>query len=405
MVSTSIVLEALRRHDTEYRRRHGGSPRRLHVLERLLACRTGALGGHLLVCTKCDLRLPVYTSCDDRHCPQCGAARSAEWLDKRAERMLPVPHFQVVFTVPSQLNDVANDNPTVVYALMLRVGASVLQDLAKQRMGARVGITEVLHTWASNLTHHPHVHCLITAGGLTLDDDEWVPTRNNYLFPVKVIARMYRGRLLKELIDAHQAGRLRLRGDPERAAKAFETKLRRLSRRYRQWGVHVAAPEGRPALHALKYLARYIHRVAITDHRMVSVTDSHVSFRARDADSDGKQRTLRLEGHEFVRRVLLHVLPRGFHKVRHYGLYAPANAKIRLPRAHTLVGLALPEEQEPSTPAEAEPSGEDEDAPSDLEAALSLPVPIAPRCPACGAPMTVQSLPSRRPAIAARDPP
>jgi len=315
--------------------------------------------------------------------------------------MLPVPHFQVVFTVPSQLRALANDNPNVLYPMMFRVGASVLQDLAKQRMAARLGMTEVLHTWASNLTHHPHVHCLVTAGGLSLDDDKWIPSPKNYLFPVKVIARMCRGRLLEELINAHEAGTLRLRGEPEQAAKELRTKLRRLSRRYKQWGVNVTAPQGRPALHALKYLARYMYRVAITDHRVVSVTDTHVSFRARDADSDGKQRTVRLEGAEFVRRFLLHALPKGFRKVRHYGLYAPSNAKICMPRARALLETVRPE-----PPAIGdEQTSDDDEATVDLQDELEALQTSAPRCPACGARLTVEPIPSRLPASTARGPP
>lgn len=336
--ATSSVITALRRHEAEYRRRFVGSPARLHVLDRLLACRTGALGGHLLVCDHCNLKFPVHTSCDNRHCPQCGSARAAKWLENRLGRMLPVPHFQVVFTLPAQLRAVGHDNPNLVYALMFRVGACVLTDLAEQRLKARLGITSVLHTWASNLNLHPHVHCLVTAGGLSLDREAWVPTPTNFLFPVAVIARMYRGRLLEALIEAHKAGELRLRGDdPDKARGDFERMLRQVSRRYKQWGVHVEAPGERPVAPALKYLARYVHRVAISDRRMVALTSTHVAFRARDSDSDGKQRTLWLEGPEFIRRFLLHVLPKGFRKVRHFGLYAPGSAARSLARARELL--------------------------------------------------------------------
>ena len=327
------MIEALSRHEAEYRRRFGGTPAKLHVLDRLLACRTGALGGHLLVCHDCGYRKPVYSSCDNRHCPQCGGARTAKWLEDRAERMLDVPHFQAVFTLPSELRAVAQRNPRIVYPMMARAGAGVLADLAEQRLDARLGISSVLHTWASNLTLHPHWHCLVTAGGLSLDGQRWVETRTDFLFPVKVIGRMYRGRVLQALIEAHQQGALEL-GDE---ADTFDRTLRQVARRHRQWGVYVEAPGDRPVLHALKYLARYVNRVAITDRRMIGVTDTHVGFRARDADSDGKQRDLWLEGAEFVRRFLLHVLPKNMRRVRHYGLYAPGNASLRLAAARALL--------------------------------------------------------------------
>jgi hypothetical protein len=382
--ANSSVIAALSRHEGEFLRRFGATPARTYVLNRLLACRTGALGGHLLACGPCKLTLPVYKSCDNRHCPQCGTARAAKWLEERLGRMLPVPHFQVVFTLPAQLRAVAHDNPKLVYALMFRVGASVLTDLAEQRLDARVGITSVLHTWASNLSLHPHVHCLVTAGGLRLDGEAWVPTSSKFLFPVAIIARMYRGRLLEALIEGHNAGQLRLRGDdPEQARADFEGMLRHISKRYRQWGVHVEAPEGRSVAHAVKYLARYVYRVAISNRRIVSVTDTHVSFRARDSESDGKQRVLRLEGPEFVRRFLQHVLSKGFRKVRHFGLYAPGAAAQKLARAHELVPAAA------------------EEGPSELEKEAALMVCerlltahdlYARRCPGCGERMATQPL-------------
>ncbi len=397
MEATSSVIAALSRHGAEYRHRFGGSPARLHVLERLLACRTGALGGHLLVCDHCKLELPVYTSCDNRHCPQCGSARAAKWLEERLQRMLPVPHFQVVFTLPAQLRPVAHDNPKLVYALMFRVGASVLADLAAQRLGARLGITSVLHTWASNLSLHPHVHCLVTAGGLRLDGEAWVPTAPNFLFPVGVIAKMYRGRLLEALIEAHEAGALRLRGDdPQQARQDFEGVLRRVSRRYRQWGVHVEAPGDRPVHQALKYLARYVYRVAISDRRIVAVTDTHVAFRARDSDSDGKQRTLWLEGPEFVRRFLLHVLPKGFRKVRHFGLYAPGGAASLLSKARALL-------TEPD--ADGLTELEKEAALMTADRLIAQHELHARRCPGCGDRMATLPLPTTAPRAMARGSP
>jgi predicted RNA-binding Zn-ribbon protein involved in translation (DUF1610 family) len=375
------VIEALSRHEAEYRRRFGGTPAKLYVLDRLLACRTGALGGHLLVCHDCGFRKPVYTSCDNRHCPQCGGARSAKWLEDRAERMLDVPHFQAVFTLPSELRAVAQRNPRIVYPMMARAGAGVLADLAEQRLNARLGITTVLHTWASNLTLHPHWHCLVTAGGLSLDGQQWVETRTDFLFPVKVIGRMYRGRVLQALINAHQQGELDL-GDE---AGAFSRTLRQVAKRHRQWGVHVEAPRDRPVLHALKYLARYVNRVAITDRRMIGVTDTQVGFRARDADSNGKQRDLWLAGHEFVRRFLLHVLPKNMRRIRHYGLYAPGIASLRLEAARAL----LPDRPPPGQPSDLEA----EAILSRCERDIALREWQSRSCPHCGGRLSTEPLP------------
>ena len=347
----------------------------------------------MLVCDDCGDRLPVYKSCDNRHCPQCGRAKAAKWLEARAERMLDVPHFQVVFTLPSELRGVAHRNPNIVYPLMARAGASVLAGLAEQRFGARLGITMVLHTWASNLTLHPHWHALVTAGGLSLDGQQWVPTRTDFLFPVAIIAKMYRGRVLEGLIDALKAGQLDL-GDE---ADGFERKLRIVSKRHRQWGVHVEAPGDRPVSHALKYLARYLYRVAISDRRVFAVTDTQIGFMARDSDSDGKQRPLWLAGPEFVRRFLLHVLPKGFRKVRHYGLYAAGAVPTLLKQARAL----LPNQPAPGMPTNLEAEAilwrcEREFAEHDRGSRRL-------ECPRCGGALWTEPLPLRAPT--ARGPP
>ncbi len=317
------VAEALRRHRDRYRGRHGSDPTHERVLHRLCACRTAALGVHQCVCQACGWEAAAYNSCRDRHCPQCQGHATALWLEARQERMLPTPHFQVVFTLPSALRAIAYDNQRLVYALLFRVASSILQDLARQRLRARLGVTAVLHTWTSEITHHPHLHCLVTSGGLHLDDERWVPTRKEYLFPGRILGTMFRGRFLEGLIDAFDRGELHLRGDESGAARAFHATVGRLSKRHCRWVVHVEAPKGRPVGHITKYLARYIKRVAITDGRIAAVTDTHVTIKTRRG-------AVELDGAEFVRRFLLHVLPRGFRKVRHYGLYAPRNLSTTL---------------------------------------------------------------------------
>lgn len=317
---------------------------------------------HQCVCQACGWEAAAYNSCRDRHCPQCQGRATALWLEARQEQMLATPHFQVVFTLPAELRAIAYDNQERVYALLFRVASSILQDLARQRLGARLGLTAVLHTWTSELTYHPHLHCVVTGGGLHLDDARWVRTRDDYLFPGRILGTMFRGRFLQGLITAFDRGELRLRGDEARAASAFHATVRRLSERHRHWVVHVEAPKGRSVDPITKYLARYIKRVAITDGRIVAVTDTHVCIKTKRGVVD-------LDGAEFVRRFLLHVLPRGFRKVRHYGLYAPGSAKVQLEAARRLLSDEAGEAgQELADAASSEPK----------------PSHLAEVCPACG---------------------
>jgi hypothetical protein len=324
------VLLALERHAPGLLARRPPSPRRRRVLRKVLTCRTAAAGAHLFVCEDCGATRPIYNSCLDRHCPQCQGPATARWLETRKERMLPTPHFQVTFTLPAELRGVAMGNQKVVYGLMFRVAASVLRDLGQQRLQARLGVLAVLHTWKSDLGYHPHVHCLVTAGGLHEDDDRWVASKPEWLFHHKVLGAMFRGRFTDELVAALDRGELTLRGDPEPAEHAFRAATRAVSRKHARWVVHVEAPKGRPAEHVVGYLARYVKRVAIADARVLAVTDATVTIATRQGP-----RTL--EGGEFVRRFLNHVLPRSFRKVRYYGLYAPGNAKLRLERAKELL--------------------------------------------------------------------
>jgi len=368
----SAVTEALRRHVDRYLGRHGLDPDRARVLNRLLACRTATLGTHLCVCEACGWTAPMYNQCRDRHCPQCQGHATTEWLDAQKTRMLPTPHFQVVFTLPGDLRPIAFDNQEVVYALLMRVGASILKDLAAQRFDARLGITAVLHTWDTKLQHHPHVHYLVTAGGLSLDDERWVETREDFLFPGRILGSMFRGRFLEALIDGVEGGDIELRGDPVEAAKAFRSTVHGLAKRHARWVVHVEPPAGRPVEYALKYLARYVKRVAISASRIVEVTDDDVTFKTREG-------LLTLDGAKFVHRFLLHVLPPRFCKVRHYGLYAPGIAKVRLEAARRLLRddagpLIDVDDDGPS------PEPPDEEPPDESE-------PDTPRleiCPACG---------------------
>jgi uncharacterized OB-fold protein len=379
----SAVIEALSRHVGRYLGRYEPDPARMHVLRRILACRTAKLGRHLFICKDCGWSAPFYNPCRDRHCPQCQGKATAEWLESRRERMLPTPHFQVVFTLPDELRSIAFDNQALVYALLFRAGSSVLLDLADQRLEARFGIMAVLHTWTSELGLHPHLHCLVTAGGLHHDDDRWVATAEDYLFPGRVLGAMFRGRFLEGLIDAFDRGQLVLRGEATLAAKAFRSMVRALSKRHARWVVHVEPPRGRPADHIVKYLARYVKRVAITDARILEVTDTDVTFKTRSG-------VLTLDGAEFVHRFLLHILPMEFRKVRYYGLYAPGNVRVRLETARRLlVARTVPADGCDSPEATTSEDADGHEPPSSHRE----------HCPACGSANVHRVFLSRRGAI------
>jgi len=249
--------------------------------------------------------------------------------------MLPVPHFQVTSTLPGALRRIARDNQAIVYGLLFHATKETLQQLAadEKRLGAQLGIIAVLHTWASNLAFHPHVHCLVTAGGLRLDQEAWVETRKDYLFPTRVMAKLIRGKVIAALKAAFAAGELFIRGDPTHAKVAFKAAIRQAYRH--RWVVDVEAPDGRPAQRAAKYLARYVGGTAISNARMVEISPTHVTYKARNG-------MVTVEGHEFIRRFALHILPRRLNRVRYFGLYSSSNTHRRLPRAQELVNAPTP---------------------------------------------------------------
>jgi hypothetical protein len=394
----SVMVEALRRHASAFEDRHRAEPWQRTVLGRLLACRTEAMGMHRCSCEACGWTGYAHDSCGDRHCPRCSGRATGEWLEARQARMLSVPHFQVVFTLPAELRSIAKRNPRVVYALLLQVGASVLLDLTAQRLEARPGLTAVLHTWTRDLTYHPHAHILVTAGGLHLREERWVPTpRPDFLFPGRVMGRMFRGRFLERLIDAHENRELLLR---EGGEEGFRRMVQSLACRHDRWVVHVEPPKGRPPEHVTRYLARYVKRVAIADARIHKVTDRSVVFQ-------GATGRVCLDGAEFVRRFLLHVLPPAFRKVRHYGLYAPGSAGGRLEMARRLLSQVPGADAEPtreveSGEAETTTNVESQEAEPEQERRSS-----GWTCPACGQ-RTVHriiSTTSTRRATAPRRPP
>jgi len=294
----------------------------LHAIEH---CRTAALGGHLDRCSECGYQSDIsYNSCGNRHCPKCLTHARDLWLAERSKELLPVGYFHVVFTLPHELSWLALQNKKVVYDLLFRASAASLLEVAQdpQHLGAEIGFLSVLHTWGQNLQAHPHIHCVIPAGGLSLDHQHWVHPRYAFLLPVKVLGRVFRGKFVARLKRAFRKGKILFPGSLKAISdeKAFNAFLRPLFRK--DWVVYAKPPFGGPQ-HVLHYLARYTHRVAISNHRLLNVTDREVTFRWKDYTHGGKQRKMTLSGDEFLRRFLLHVLPKGFIRIRFFGFLSP----------------------------------------------------------------------------------
>lgn len=343
-------------------------------------CRTAALGGHRLECSDCHAQQIAYNSCRNRHCPKCQGTAARAWLEARQAELLPVEYFHVVFTLPAPISAIAYTNKERLYGLLFDTASETLRTIAAdpRHLGARIGTTLVLHTWGSQLTHHPHVHGIVPGGGLALDADRWVPSRPGFFLPVRVLSRFFRRRFLEELQQLHHRGELRFFGehaelaDPTRFAE-YLSPLRKV-----EWVVYAKRPFAGPAA-VLAYLSRYTHRVAISNARLLAFDERGVTFRWKDYRSKGRTRykTMTLPAPEFIRRFLLHVLPSGFHRIRHYGLLGNARRKADLTTVRELLQAPAP------TPAPENPH----------DAAQSAPSPVF-LCRHCGAPMLIlQTLP------------
>ena len=337
------VADVIRRHGEAFVQKYGRvlSSTQKQALRDLAACRTASLGGHVLRCLDCGHEQIAYNSCRNRHCPKCQAMTRAAWLEREAEHLLPVEYHHVVFTVAAEVAHLAAWNAALVYALLFECASATLREVAAnpKRLGAQVGVLMVLHTWGQNLHHHPHVHCVVTGGGLSCNpqgevdaDPRWVSCRPGFFLPVRVLSRLYRGKFLAGLQRLFDQGQLRFGGDQAALAApaAFAAWLSRL--RVKEWVVYAKPPFGGPA-QVLKYLARYTHRVAISNHRLLDLTDGRVTFRYKDYASNNEQKRLTLSAEEFLRRFVQHVLPRGFVKIRHYGLLANRHRAARLQTA------------------------------------------------------------------------
>lgn len=335
------VADIVRAHEAELRLRRVVTHREAKVLRHVGQCRTSSLGGHRDVCDGCGFEKLSYNSCRDRHCPKCQGTERAKWLDRRLEHVLPIPYFHVVFTLPPAVHALVSANKELLYAALFEASAGSLQQLARdeQRLGAELGITSVLHTWGQKLTFHPHVHCVVTGGGLRKDGTRWVPARAKYLLPVKPMSRLFRGKFVALLQDLRRAGELYLPGTLEALRDdatwaAFRAKLYAA-----EWVVYCKAPFGGPE-QVFAYLGRYTHRVAISNHRIRAFDDGRVTFAYRDYADGNSRKEMTVPAVEFLRRYLLHVLPRGFVRLRHYGLHASSNVGTKLARARALLAGA-----------------------------------------------------------------
>jgi hypothetical protein len=372
------VADIFRGHGPAWRQANAGhvSLGQLKVMSAIESCRTVALGGHVARCEKCAHTLIAYNSCRNRHCPKCQGAAAKEWLAEREAELLPVPYYHLVFTLPAPIGDIAYQNKAVIYDILFKASAETLITIAAdpKHLGARIGITSVLHTWGSALTHHPHVHMIVPGGGISLDGERWVSCRPGFFLPVRVLSRLFRRLFLKKLTAAHAAGRLNFFSDHAHleGAPAFATYLAPLRRS--EWVVYSKRPFGGPQA-VLAYLSRYTHRVAIANSRLIAFDSAGVTFKWKDYRTEGRDRlkVMTLAVDEFIRRFLIHVLPGGFHRIRHYGLLAKTSCADNIARARKL--LAVPNRQ--AEPADAGTADRNE------------PPTLSHPCPCCGGRMII----------------
>jgi hypothetical protein len=369
------MADIFRAHGPAWRQANAGhvSLSQLKVMSSIEACRTEALGGHVAACTQCDHQHIAYNSCKNRHCPKCQGPAASDWMAARADDLLPVEYFHVVFTLPAEIARIAYWNKKAVYGLLFKASAQTVATIAAdpKRLGARVGMTSVLHTWGSALTHHPHIHMIVPGGGLSKDGNRWVACKPGFFLHVRVLSRLFRRLFLEGLLALYRAGGLSFFGklaglvEPD----AFATYLAPL--RKTEWVVYAKPPFGGPEA-VLAYLSRYTHRVAISNSRLISADANTVAFQWKDyrVKTGDRRSVMRLATDEFIRRFLVHVLPDGFHRIRHYGLLASSPRKSNIAKARSLLGAETAK-------------------PDDLPTAEDIPLTLREPCPDCGGPMCI----------------
>ena len=379
------VADIFRTHGPVWRQQQAGhlSLSKLKVMSAIEQCRTAALGGHALRCDACDHEEISYNSCRNRHCPKCQARAAQRWLEARQADLLPVEYYHVVFTLPEPISAIAYANKAMIYRLLFDVAAETLLTIAadSKHLGAQIGATLVLHTWGSALTHHPHVHGIVPGGGLSPGGKHWVACRRGFFLPVRVLSRLFRRRFLEELEKLHHASQLKFFGEYGGLTDASTFSRWLVPLRSCEWVVYAKRPFAGPGA-VLAYLSRYTHRVALSNRRLVAMNDDGVSFRWKDYRAKGRTRhkTMTLAPEEFMRRFLLHVLPSGFHRIRHYGLLANAGRRANLAKVRALLDVPAPEPV------------------SDETAVMPAPTFV---CRCCGATMRVVEIVRRRQPIRA----
>ena len=372
------VADIFRDHGAAWRLANTGhlSQGQLKVMSAIERCRTAALGGHVRACEDCDHRVIAFNSCRDRHCPKCQGAAARKWLADREAELLPVGYFHLVFTLPKSIADIAYQNKRLIYDLLFKASAETMLTIAAdpKHLGAKVGFTSVLHSWGSAMTHHPHLHLIVPGGGISMDGSRWVSCRQNFFLPVRVLSRLFRGLILKGLKKAHADGRLKFFNDHQALADktAFNAYLKPLYKT--NWAIHAKEPFAGPKA-VLAYLSRYTHRVAIANSRLISVDDKTVTFTWKDYRAEGADRykAMALPIHEFIRRFLIHVFPKRFHHIRHYGLLANGNRAENVALARRLLAA---QNDCPASNAETDDTADEQEA-TELS------------CPSCGGRMII----------------
>jgi hypothetical protein len=374
-MSALEVADIFRGHGPSWRKRHAGhiSLDQLKVMSAIEHCRCASMGGHLLRCSSCEQMQIAYNSCRNRHCPKCQGSAAKRWMQARQDELLPVEYYHVVFTLPAQLRRIAYQNKSVIYTLLFKTAAETLLTIAAdpKHLGARIGIIMVLHTWGSALTHHPHVHCIVPGGGFSADRQQWIGCRPGFFLSVNVLSALFRRRFLEQLVKAHQRGELKFFSKITHLADAstFQRLLEPLKKL--SWYVYAKRPFAGPAP-VIEYLSRYTHRVAISNSRLLKFDDKGVLFKYKDYRTKGRyrQRTMTLTTDNFIERFLMHVLPRGFHRIRHYGFFANSQRSDNLTQARKL--LMMP------------PADDDDLTQTDQKATTSTFI-----CRSCSAPMII----------------
>jgi Putative transposase/Transposase zinc-binding domain len=344
------VADVFRRYGQAYREQHGASMSRQQrrVMTAIEVCRTAALGGHLERCDSCGHERNCFNSCRDRHCPKCQSLARAQWIQDRQAELLEVPYFHVVFTVPEEIAAIAYQNKSVVYGILFRVTAETLRIIAAdpKHLGAQIGFFAVLHTWGSNVLHHPHLHCVVPGGGISPDGQRWIHCRPGFFLPVRVLSRLFRRLFVQALQKAFAAGKLQFFGsqEPLRETRAFSACMARA--KSSEWVVYAKRPFAGPQ-QVLEYVGRYTHRVAISNNRLEDIENGQVRFQWKDYRNGNQVKTMTLSADEFIRRFLLHVLPNGFQRIRYYGFLGNRHRQEKLEHCRRLLGMPSPDQAQP----------------------------------------------------------